>query len=279
MSTATAAAPPSETRSAAILKGGTQGLEAVVDPEASTAAIVEALTARLEEAPAFFAGSTLRVRIEGPLPAGCLGELDALATRFDLRIAEIAPAPKRGPRVPAQLMAPLPEPAPLPMSSPVPDSSAGVAAATPIAEALPAFESGPVIEIIQPPSAPVVAAPAAHDPTRMVVGPVRSGVILDHDGHVVVIGDVNPGAEVRASGNIIVLGRLRGIAHAGIGGDLGFILASQLEPQQLRIGRVVARADSASASGSGSELAYVTDKSIVVERYTGKLPHGLAAGL
>jgi septum site-determining protein MinC len=111
----------------------------------------------------------------------------------------------------------------------------------------------------------------------MVVGPVRSGVILDHPGHLVVLGDVNPGAEVRAEGNIIILGRLRGIAHAGIGRERGFILALRLEPQQLRIGRLVARAPD--AASSGTEIAYVTDRSIVVERYAGKLPFGLAAGI
>jgi len=51
----------------------------------------------------------------------------------------------------------------------------------------------------------------------MVVGPVRSGVVLEHTGHLIVVGDVNPGAEIRAEGNIVVLGRLRGIAHAAIG--------------------------------------------------------------
>ena len=113
----------------------------------------------------------------------------------------------------------------------------------------------------------------------MVVGPVRSGVVLEHTGHLIVVGDVNPGAEIRAEGNIVVLGRLRGIAHAAIGRDLGFILALKLEPQQLRIGRLVARAGDATDPKAGTELAYVTDKSIVVERYTGKLPHGLAAGI
>jgi septum site-determining protein MinC len=106
---------------------------------------------------------------------------------------------------------------------------------------------------------------------------VRSGGILDHPGNLVVVGDVNPGAEVRAEGNIVILGRLRGIAHAGIGRDRGFILALRLEPQQLRIGRLVARAPD--APSSGTEIAYVTDRNIVVERYAGKLPAGLAAGI
>ena len=106
---------------------------------------------------------------------------------------------------------------------------------------------------------------------------MRSGVILDHPGNLVVVGDVNPGAEVRAGGNIVILGRLRGIAHAGIGREHGFILALRLEPQQLRIGRLAAR--SPDAASSGTEIAYVTDRNIVVESYAGKLPLGLAAGI
>ncbi|HWU86954.1 MAG TPA: septum site-determining protein MinC, partial [Kofleriaceae bacterium] len=163
-----------------------------------------------------------------------------------------------------------------------------------VLEAVPAPTEISIIEVSSPmsdlPSAAVAlltapapeAAPAstpAPEKTRMVVGPVRSGVILDHPGNLVVVGDVNPGAEVRAEGNIVILGRLRGIAHAGIGRERGFILALRLEPQQLRVGRVAARASDHEAHGNGTEIAYLTDKTIVVERYAGKLPPGLAAGI
>jgi septum formation inhibitor MinC len=114
---------------------------------------------------------------------------------------------------------------------------------------------------------------------RLVVGPVRSGVIVDHAGHVIIIGDVNPGAEVRAEGSILVLGRLRGVAHAAIGRDAGFIVALTLSPQQLRIGRMVARAGDADRPSDGAEIAYVTGEAIVVERFTGRLPSGLAASM
>jgi septum formation inhibitor MinC len=112
---------------------------------------------------------------------------------------------------------------------------------------------------------------------RLVVGPVRSGRIVDHVGHLIVVGDVNPGAEVRAEGSIIVLGRLRGVAHAAIGRDAGCIIALSLQPQQLRIGRMVARAGDADRPSGGAEIAYVTGETIVVERFSGRLPSGLAA--
>jgi septum formation inhibitor MinC len=114
---------------------------------------------------------------------------------------------------------------------------------------------------------------------RLVIGPVRSGMIVDHVGHVIVIGDVNPGAEVRAEGSIIVLGRLRGVAHAAIGREAGCIIALSLQPQQLRIGRMVARAADADRPSDGAEIAYATGETIVVERFVGRLPSGLAASM
>jgi septum site-determining protein MinC len=125
---------------------------------------------------------------------------------------------------------------------------------------------------------PELVEPSAEGP-RLVIGPVRSGVILEHVGHVIVFGDVNPGAEVRASGNIVVLGRLRGTAHAGIGQDVGFIVALRLEPQQLRISRMVARAADSDAAPTEAEIAYANGDQIVVERYLGKLPRNLATSL
>jgi septum formation inhibitor MinC len=136
----------------------------------------------------------------------------------------------------------------------------------------------PVVKAPTPVAVPEAPELELEPDTRIVVGPVRSGVILDHRGHVIVFGDVNPGAEVRAAGNIVVLGKLKGLAHAGIGADVGFIVALHLQPQQLRIGRMVARS-SDDAAAAIPEIAYVTNGSIVVERYTGKLPAGLAASL
>lgn len=65
---------------------------------------------------------------------------------------------------------------------------------------------------------------------------LRSGHKVKFQGHIVVLGDVNPGAELIAGGNIIVWGRLRGVAHAGAGGDTNAVVCSlDLSPTQLRI--------------------------------------------
>src|SRR5688572_1480940 len=82
-------------RPAAILKGTARGLEAIVHGGSPADAIIAALATRIEEAPSFFRGSDVRVRVEdGPLVPGCLAKLDELAARFELRIVEVAPAKK-----------------------------------------------------------------------------------------------------------------------------------------------------------------------------------------
>ncbi len=65
---------------------------------------------------------------------------------------------------------------------------------------------------------------------------LRSGHKVKFPGHIVVLGDVNPGAELVAGGDIIVWGRLRGVVHAGAGGDTDAVVcALDLSPTQLRI--------------------------------------------
>jgi septum site-determining protein MinC len=271
---------------AAILRGSARGLEIFIDGRAATEAIAAAVRARLGEAPAFFRGSDVRVRVEdGPLPVGCLAVLDGIAQELEMRIVEVGAAAKPAkPGKPSE-SAPVPVPVLLTASGSQPVSE-------PVSASVAETGSGSVAVSVsdlvsESVSAPVsVSAPAddTDDPpslsqTRTVVGPVRSGVILEHLGHIVILGDVNPGAEVRASGNIIVLGRLRGTAHAGIGRDNGFIMALRLEPQQLRIGRQVARAGDSDAAGAHPEIAHITGGNIVVERYQGRLPSSLAASI
>jgi septum formation inhibitor MinC len=297
--------PPS--RPAAVLKGGTRGLEFLVDGRAKIDAIAAALCTRLAEAPAFFRGSSVRVRVEdGPLPPGCLARLDDIAARFELRIVEVGaaralrsepeavalPALATGSMPVALAAAAAAPPSEAPGSSPAEEAPAGAAPLSPspaaeraaptvtaAAESAAAAAPSDAAALAAMPAAAAAVAALPEGDTRIVLGPVRSGVILEHHGNLVVVGDVNPGAEVRAERNIIVLGRLRGIAHAGIGRTFGFILALKLEPQQLRIARQVARASDADGPVAAAEIAYVTSNKIVVERYAGKLPLGLGNSL
>lgn len=264
------------------LRGTTRGLEIWIAGTPSAEAIGARLSELLAEAPGFFAGSQARVVIEGALPVGALACLEEVAARFELRLVEIGPPGAkrmRGELTPLPPLPPLPAIPPIPLaaeaSAPVaPQADPGLMAAlAAVLLAAGAREAEAVVaEDI------VVVEEEAPGP-RLVIGPVRSGRIVDHAGHLIVIGDVNPGAEVRAEGSIIVLGRLRGVAHAAIGRDAGCIIALSLQPQQLRIGRMVARAGDADRPGGGAEIAYATGETIVVERFVGRLPSGLAASM
>lgn len=76
--------------------------------------------------------------------------------------------------------------------------------------------------------------------TKYIGYSLRSGQIEEYSGSLVIIGDVNAGAEVIAGGNIFVLGALRGLAHAGAGGNTNAIIAANyIDPTQLRIANVV----------------------------------------
>jgi septum formation inhibitor MinC len=294
---------------AAVLRGSARGLEIIAQGRATAEAIADALHARLDEAPGFFKGSDVRVRVEqGPLPAGALAKLDEIAGAFDLHIVEVsaykapaaAPLLLGPPPIVVELIAELPplEAIPEPQlaagSAPAAAADAPDAAADAAAAPAAPASAAPRIEALDTgsptsASAGVEAGYGAKEiepeaieelqKTRIVVGPIRSGVILDHVGHVVVFGDVNPGAEVRAAGNIVVLGRLRGTAHAAIGRDSGFILSLRLEPQQLRIGRLVARASDDERDATEAEIAHVAGEGIVVERYQGRLPRNLVASI
>jgi septum site-determining protein MinC len=87
---------------------------------------------------------------------------------------------------------------------------------------------------------------------------VRSGVEVRHPGTVVVLGDVNPGGNIIADGDVLVWGALRGVVQAGASGNLRcMIMALRLDPTQIRIADVVARAPENPHSQYYPEVAYV----------------------
>ena len=94
---------------------------------------------------------------------------------------------------------------------------------------------------------------------------LRSGQRLRFDGHVVLFGDVHPGAEVIATGDVIILGRLRGMVHAGAGGDRkAVVVALQFAPMQLRIAQLISRAPDDAPPARGPEQAEIRGEQIVV---------------
>jgi septum site-determining protein MinC len=91
--------------------------------------------------------------------------------------------------------------------------------------------------------------------------------VVDIVGDVLVIGDVNPGGTVKATGNVFVLGALRGIAHAGYGGNADVVIAASLmNPVQLRIAELYSRAPDYETDGVYMECAYIEEGQIVMDR-------------
>jgi septum site-determining protein MinC len=111
-----------------------------------------------------------------------------------------------------------------------------------------------------PAPTPKASTDAPQDLAKYLRATVRSGTVIETPGHLVIIGDVNAGAELRAGGDIIVFGTLRGVAHAGYGGELASsIFAINLRPTQLRIGSLIAR----SPDGGQPPLSKFPERAVV----------------
>ncbi|WP_028855227.1 septum site-determining protein MinC [Psychrilyobacter atlanticus] len=114
--------------------------------------------------------------------------------------------------------------------------------------------------------------------TKFHVGTLRSGEILEYSGNVVVLGDVNPGSIVKAEGNIVVIGTLNGVAHAGVkGNDEAFIVASNMNPFQLKIDEVLFKNYSSNILFRSKQIirnknniAYLRNNILIIDKLTRK---------
>ena len=110
------------------------------------------------------------------------------------------------------------------------------------------------------------SAPSHPDDLTIHRGTLRSGDHLEVEGSLLVLGDVNPGARVSAGGDVRVWGRLRGVAHAGTGGNAqARIVALQLRPLQLRIAAAVARGPEDRPPAGFCEQAVLVEGAIAIE--------------
>jgi len=105
--------------------------------------------------------------------------------------------------------------------------------------------------------------------TILIQRTLRSGQSIHYDGNVVIVGDVNPGAEVVATGNVVVMGYLRGVVHAGAGGNEdAAVYAFRLQPTQLRIANYITRApDGEDANSTVPEVARIRDGMVIIEAF------------
>ncbi len=102
------------------------------------------------------------------------------------------------------------------------------------------------------------ASSQAMDEPLYIQVTLRSGVEVRHRGTVIVLGDVNPGSSVVAEGDIFIWGRLRGVVHAGAGGNRQCrIMALHMQPTQLRIADQVARSPEDPPEQYQPEVAYI----------------------
>jgi septum site-determining protein MinC len=113
----------------------------------------------------------------------------------------------------------------------------------------------------------------------MYVGNIRSGQTLKFKGSATIIGNVNPGGEVIAVGNVVVLGSLKGMVTAGAMGDTKcFVVSTNLDPMQVRIGNVIARSPDQPKKKSRfkkedkeMKIAYVLNTNICIDTYSADL--------
>ena len=153
-------------------------------------------------------------------------------------------------------------------------------------------EPEPVAAVPEPPPSPPLAGEVEEAPTELVRaadteeepetgggkvltidGTVRPGAVVRFGGDIQVFGDVNPGAQVIATGNVLVFGALKGLAHAGArGDDRAIILAFDMRPNQLRIGKVILLPAESGRPSAAPEIAWLSGGSIVIEPYRGRLP-------
>jgi septum site-determining protein MinC len=103
---------------------------------------------------------------------------------------------------------------------------------------------------------------------QLIKGMVRSGQTMLKEGNILFLGDVNPGGEIISTGSIYIMGSLRGMAHAGVEGDVkAIIAASHLRPTQLRIATIISRPpDEWGINEAFMEFAYVKDGKMEINK-------------
>ncbi|MCM3720683.1 MULTISPECIES: septum site-determining protein MinC [Solibacillus] len=95
------------------------------------------------------------------------------------------------------------------------------------------------------------------------VGIVRSGQTIRVTGDILVLGDVNPNGRIEAGGNVHIAGKLKGIVHAGMGGnEQAIVSASHFEPTHILIGNYV--------EVMTNETQYILDNTDQIFAYLGE---------
>ena len=238
------------------IKGRSDGI-AVEVGRGSWNEMLGALTKRLEQSAGFFRNGSVALDV-GPRPVveDELRQFAAVLTQFEMKLGVVRTSSER---------------------------TFQAALATGMTATLESPEGAPV----------AAAAPAATntDAASYFVyrGYLRSGHRLRRKENILVIGDINPGAEVISEGDILVWGRLRGVVHAGAGGNRRAIVAAlDLEPTQMRIADVTTIGPDPKPGQPGrffwkksqhkrAEIARLVQNEIVLEEWDAARPGGLVS--
>ncbi len=228
------------------IKGTRNGLLLTLEPETPFNELLNALSQRLSEAPAFFRGASLALdTTRRHLRMSERTQLEALLANYQMSVTSLEQSPAA------------------------------------IHKEHETFSSVMRIDLpyaTQKTSEPVQAQETQLDPrdsddTLFLRRTVRSGQAIHHASNVVVMGDVNPGAEIVASGDIIIWGVLRGTAHAGYPDNENAIVCSLLlAPVQLRIAYLLSRPPDGLQVQARPEFASIKNGQIVVEAWVSGRP-------
>ena len=223
------------------IKGTRNGLLLTLEPETPFSELLNALSQRLSEAPAFFRGASLALdTTRRNLRMSEHTQLEALLANYQMSVTSLEQTliAKQNERE-------------------VISSDVG---------------SEPTItaEIIseQTQAQDYRLDPRDSDDALFLRRTVRSGQAIHHASSIVILGDVNPGAEIVASGDIIVWGVLRGMVHAGYPNNENAIVCSLLlAPVQLRIAHLLSRPPDGFQVQARPEFATIKNGQIVVEAW------------
>lgn len=238
------------------IKGRSDGIVVEVG-RGSWSEILGALTKRLEQSAGFFRNGSVALDV-GPRPVveDELRQFAAVLTQFEMKLGVVRTSSERTFQA--------------------------------------ALATGMTATLESPEGAPMAAAAPATTNTDTASyfvyrGYLRSGHRLRRKENILVIGDINPGAEVISEGDILVWGRLRGVVHAGVGGNRRAIVAAlDLEPTQMRIADVTTIGPDPKPGQPGRffwkksqhkrpEIARLVQNEIVLEEWDAARPGGLVS--
>lgn len=108
-------------------------------------------------------------------------------------------------------------------------------------------------------------------------GTLKNRQVLETESSIIILGDIYPGCCVVSTRNIIILGGLYGKAYAGgCGGDGHYVVALEMEPENLKIGDFKYKTSGRQTRWGirpkvQPKIAYVKDSKIVFEPLTKEL--------